>query len=71
MNWMRHAEVLLHENLFPIKYRMSLSSFNKLLKMLSPALALNGKYAIMGGLEPISCELMLQTLFLLLSLAHH
>jgi len=38
---------------------------------LSPALALNGKYAIMGGLEPISCELMLQTLFLLLSLAHH
>jgi len=27
--------------------------------MLSPVLTLNGKYAIMGGLEPISCELML------------
>jgi len=38
---------------------MSLSSFNALLKMLSPVLTSNGKYAIMGGLEPISCELML------------
>ena len=36
-----------------------LSSFDALLKMLSSALTLNGKYAIMGGLEPISCELML------------
>jgi hypothetical protein len=59
MNWMRHVEALLHENLFHVKYRMSLSSFDSLLKMLSPALTLNGKYAIMGGLDPISCELML------------
>ena len=56
---MQHVEALLHENLFHITYRMSMSSFNALLKMLSPVLTSNGKYAIMGGLEPISCELML------------
>jgi hypothetical protein len=38
---------------------MLLSLFNKLLELLSPALTLNEKYAVMGGLEPISCELML------------
>jgi len=54
MNWMRHVEALLHENLFHVKYRMSLSSFNALLKLLSPALMLNEKYAIMEGLEPIT-----------------
>jgi hypothetical protein len=58
-DWMQHVEVLMHENLFHVKYRMSLSSFNALLKILFPALTLNDLYAIKGGLEPISCELML------------
>ena len=50
----------MHENLFHVKYRMSLSFFNALLKILSPALTLNDLYAIKGGLEPITCELMPQ-----------
>ncbi len=50
----------MHENLSHVKYRMSLFSFNVLLKILSPALTLKHLYAIKGGLEPISCELMLQ-----------
>jgi hypothetical protein len=58
MNWMRHVRALLHDNLFHVKYRVSQSSFSVLLKMLSPALTLNEKYAIMGGLEPISGEVM-------------
>jgi hypothetical protein len=38
---------------------MLLPSFNKLLEVLSPTLTLNEKYAEVGGLEPISCEVML------------
>jgi hypothetical protein len=28
MNWLRHVKSLLHENLFHVKYRMSLESFD-------------------------------------------
>jgi hypothetical protein len=59
MNWKRHVDALLHENLFHVKYRMLLPSFNKLLELLSPTLTLNEKYAEVGGLEPISHEVML------------
>ena len=59
MNWHRHVESLLHENLFHVKYRMSIASFNKLLNLLRPALQLNHKYAVMTGMEPICCEIML------------
>jgi hypothetical protein len=59
MNWQRHVDALLHENLFHAKYRMLLSSFNKLLELLSPTLTLNEKCAKIGGLEPISPEVML------------
>jgi hypothetical protein len=52
MNWQCHGDSLLHENLFHVKYRMLLSSFNKLLELLSPTLTLSEKYAKMGGLEP-------------------
>jgi len=30
MNWDQHVQSLLHENLFHVKYRMTLPSFNKL-----------------------------------------
>jgi hypothetical protein len=59
MNWHRHVQSLLHENLFHIKYRMSIESFNRLLDLLSPKLHLKDKYAIISGSEPISCEIML------------
>jgi hypothetical protein len=59
MNWYRHCQSLLHENLFHVKYRMSFESFNKLLDMLYPKLQLKEKYARMSGTEPISCEIML------------
>ena len=59
MKWHHHVETLLHENLFHIKYRMSLASFNQLLQLLSPTLQLKEKYAIRNGFEPISCEIML------------
>jgi hypothetical protein len=59
MNWERHVNSLLHENLFHLKYRMTLPSFNKLLCLLCPSLELRDKYAKMGGFEPICCELML------------
>jgi hypothetical protein len=53
MNWLRHVESLLHENLFHVKYRMSIESFDKLLDMLRPELHLKEKYAVMSGMEPI------------------
>ena len=59
MDWHRHVESLLHENLFHVKYRMSLVTFNKLLNLLRPTLQLNDKYAVMTGMEPICCEIML------------
>ncbi len=59
MNWIHHVESLLHENLFHVKYRMSIESFDKLLEMLHPELQLKEKYAVMSGMEPISCEIML------------
>jgi len=59
INWHLHTQSLLHENLFHVKYRMSLESFNKLLDLLSPHLWLKDKYAVMNGSEPISCEIML------------
>ena len=59
MNWDQHVQSLLHENLFHVKYRMTLPSFNKLLSFLRPSLQLNDKYAKMSGFEPICCELML------------
>jgi len=59
MNWHRYVESFLHENLFHVKYRMSIASFNKLLNLLRPALQLNHKYAVMTGMEPICCEIML------------
>jgi hypothetical protein len=59
MNWIRHVESLLHENLFHVKYRMAIESFEKLLEMLRPELQLKDKYAVMSGMEPISCEIML------------
>jgi hypothetical protein len=49
----------LHENLFHVKYRMSLESFNRLLEMLRPELKLKEKYAIMSGMHPITCEVMM------------
>jgi hypothetical protein len=59
INWHLHTQSLLHENLFHVKYRMSLESFNKLLDVLSPRLQLKDKYAVVNGSEPISCEIML------------
>jgi hypothetical protein len=59
MNWHRHVQLLLHENLFYVKYWMSLLAFNKLLDLLSPKLKLNAKFARMAGSEPISTEIML------------
>jgi hypothetical protein len=59
MNWDQHVQSLLHENLFHVKYRMTLPSFNKLLSFLRPSLQLSDKYAKMSGFEPICCELML------------
>ena len=59
MNWLRHVESLLHENLFHVKYRMSLESFNRLLQMLRPELQLTEKYAVMSGMHPITCEVMM------------
>ena len=59
MNWHRHVQSLLHENLFHVKYRMSHIAFDKLLELLRPALTLKEKYAVLSGLEPISCEIML------------
>ncbi len=38
---------------------MSIESFDKLLDMLHPELHLKEKYAVMSGMEPISCEVML------------
>jgi len=35
MNWHHHVQLLLHENLFHVKHRMSLEAFNKLLDLLS------------------------------------
>lgn len=43
INWHLHTQSLLHENLFHVKYRMSLESFNKLLDLLSPHLQLKDK----------------------------
>ena len=40
MNWIRHVDSLLHENLFHVKYRMSVESFDKLLLLLHPELQL-------------------------------
>jgi hypothetical protein len=40
MNWHHHVEVLLHEKLFHVKYRMSIGSFNKLLDLLHTKLQL-------------------------------
>jgi len=59
INWHRHVQSLLHENLFHVKYRMSLSAFDKRLDLLSPKLKLNAKFARMAGSEPISTEIML------------
>ena len=59
MNWHRHVQSLLHENLFHVKYRMSLSAFDKRLDLLSPKLKLNAKFARMAGSKPISTEIML------------
>jgi hypothetical protein len=39
---------------------MSLDTFNKLLNLLCPTLQLNDKYAVMTGMEPICCEIMLR-----------
>jgi hypothetical protein len=49
MKWLHHVEMLLHENLFHINYRMSIASFNQLLQLLSPTLPLKEKYAIRNG----------------------
>jgi len=59
MNWHRHVQLLLHENLFHVKYRMSLLAFDKLLDLLSPKLKLNAKFARMAGSKPISTDIML------------
>jgi len=59
INWHHHVEALLHENLFHVKYRMSIGSFNKLLDLLHPTLQLNDKFALMTGMSLISCEIML------------
>jgi hypothetical protein len=59
MNWYRHCQSLLHENLFHVKYQMSFESFNKLLDMLYLNLPLKEKYAKMSWIKPISCEIML------------
>lgn len=59
MNWKLHVQSLVHENLFHVKYRMSLDSFNKLLDLLTPALRLKEQFAIVSGFEPICCEVML------------
>jgi hypothetical protein len=53
------ASVLLHENLFHVKYRMSLESFNRLLQMLCPELQSKEKYSIMSGMHPITYEVMM------------
>jgi hypothetical protein len=59
MNWECHVNSLLHENLFHVKYQMTLPSFNKLLCLLHPSLGLRDKYAKVAGFEPICCKLML------------
>jgi hypothetical protein len=59
MNWHHHVQSFLHENLFHVKYWMSLEAFNKLLDLLSPKLKLNGKFSRMAGSEPISTKIML------------
>jgi hypothetical protein len=59
MNLYHYVQPLLHENLFHVKYRMSIPSFNKLLELLSPKVHLNEKFANVIGQEPISCEIML------------
>ena len=59
MNWHHHVQLLLHENLFHVKHRMSLEAFNKLLDLLSLKLKLNGKFARMAGSEPISTKIIL------------
>jgi hypothetical protein len=67
-----HVESLHHENLFHVKYRMSLDSFNKLLNLLCPTMQLNDKYAAMTGMEPICCEIMLHcTIRFLLGGSYH
>ena len=59
MNWNLHVQSLLHENLFHVKYRMSLDAFNELLDLLTPVLRLKEQFAIVSGFEPICNELML------------
>jgi hypothetical protein len=54
-----HVQLLLHENLFHVKYQMSLDAFNKLLDLLTPVLCLKEQFAIVSGFEPICNELML------------
>ncbi len=38
---------------------MSIESFDKLLLLLRPELQLKEKYAVMSGMHPITCEIML------------
>jgi hypothetical protein len=59
MNWYRHCQLLLHKNLFHVKYQMPFESINKLLDMRYSNLQLKEKYAKMSGTKPISCEIML------------
>jgi hypothetical protein len=61
MNWHLHTQSLLNENLFHVKYRMSIESFNKLLDLLSPRLQLKDKYAAVNDSKPISREIMLHS----------
>lgn len=57
MNWLHHIQLLLRENLFHVKYWMSIDSFNQLLDLLSTQLHFKEKYAIIPGMEP--CVIML------------
>jgi hypothetical protein len=47
MNRHSHVELLLHENLFHVKYQMSIGFFNKILDLFQTTLQLNDKYAVM------------------------
>lgn len=40
MNWYHHIQSFLHGSLFHMKYKMSITSFDKLLELLSPVLCI-------------------------------
>jgi hypothetical protein len=59
LHWQHHIQMLLHENQFHIMYRITISSFNNHLELLSPNLQLNERFAQMCCGAPITCDIML------------